>query len=160
MHWAAAIETLILIGVANSAPVVGGLALRGWMNRPLDGGASWFDGRPLFGSSKTVRGLALSLVVTAAAASVIGRGPIFGLSIAALAMAGDLVSSFVKRRLALPSGATAPLLDQVPESLLPALFAAWSLAFGVAETAAVVLAFSILGLLLSTALRRIRGGEA
>jgi hypothetical protein len=36
-------------------------------------------------------------------------------------MAGDLLSSFVKRRLNLPPSSRATGLDQIPESLLPAL---------------------------------------
>ncbi len=42
-------------------------------------------------------------------------------------MAGDLFSSFVKRRLGLPASERATGLDQVPESLLPALVCAYGL---------------------------------
>jgi len=40
-------------------------------------------------------------------------------------MAGDLFSSFAKRRLGLPASERATGLDQVPESLLPALVYAY-----------------------------------
>ena len=36
-------------------------------------------------------------------------------------MAGDLLTSFIKRRLAIPPSGMAPGLDQIPESLLPLL---------------------------------------
>ena len=39
---------------------------------PLDAGANFFDGRPVFGRSKTVRGLVLAVVLTAAAAPLLG----------------------------------------------------------------------------------------
>ena len=44
-----------------------------------------------------------------------------GFLIALCAMLGDLLSSFIKRRLGLPSSSMALGLDQVPESLLPLL---------------------------------------
>ena len=44
-----------------------------------------------------------------------------GLTVAGAAMAGDLFSSFVKRRLNLKPSSQALGLDQIPESLLPML---------------------------------------
>ena len=44
-----------------------------------------------------------------------------------MAMAGDLFSSFVKRRLGLPPSSRALGLDQIPESLLPLLVCRQSL---------------------------------
>jgi CDP-2,3-bis-(O-geranylgeranyl)-sn-glycerol synthase len=44
-----------------------------------------------------------------------------GITIAGAAMAGDLFSSFVKRRLGMPSSSQALLLDQLPESLFTML---------------------------------------
>ncbi len=41
-----------------------------------------------------------------------------------MAVVGDLLSSFVKRRMGLPSSSMALGLDQIPESLLP-LLGAW-----------------------------------
>jgi CDP-2,3-bis-(O-geranylgeranyl)-sn-glycerol synthase len=42
-------------------------------------------------------------------------GAVFG----ALALAGDLFSSFIKRRLGCTSGQSIAFLDQLPEALLP-----------------------------------------
>ena len=50
-----------------------------------------------------------------------GLDPVIGLTVAGAAMAGDLFSSFVKRRLNLPPSSQALGLDQIPESLLPML---------------------------------------
>jgi len=45
-----------------------------------------------------------------------------------LALAGDLLSSFIKRRLNLKSSARMPWLDQVPEAAFPVLMAmGWGL---------------------------------
>jgi CDP-2,3-bis-(O-geranylgeranyl)-sn-glycerol synthase len=52
---------------------------------------------------------------------LVGLGWGTGALIASVAMVGDLFSSFLKRRMKLPSSAKATGLDQVPESLFPAL---------------------------------------
>jgi hypothetical protein len=44
-----------------------------------------------------------------------------GLLVSAMAMIVDLLSSFVKRRMKLVPGSMALALDQIPESLLPAI---------------------------------------
>jgi len=88
---------------------------------PLDGGVQFVDGRPLFGRSKTVRGVVLAIMVTTAGAPLIGVDWQIGVVVGSLAMAGDLVSSFVKRRTALPPSSRASGLDQVPEALFPLL---------------------------------------
>ena len=76
---------------------------------------------PLFGPSKTIRGVVASLLVTTFGAPVIGLEFGIGLLVATTAMAGDLLSSFVKRRLGLAPSSRATGLDQVPESLFPLL---------------------------------------
>ena len=58
-------------------------------------------------------------------------------------MAGDLLSSFVKRRLALPPSSKATGLDQVPESLLPALACHGALVLTLADIALVVAVFFV-----------------
>jgi len=98
---------------------------------PLDGNRRFLDGEFIFGGSKTVRGLLVSSVITTLAAVALGLAPVIGFVIGAAAMLGDLISSFIKRRLRLPPGSKATLLDQVPESLLPLLIYAlyWDLAW-------------------------------
>ncbi len=56
------------------------------------------------------------------AAALLGYSAGFGLAFGALVMTGDLLSSFLKRRRGLPASSRATGLDQLPESLLPALF--------------------------------------
>lgn len=119
MHPVALLQLLVLLGIVNGAPVVAKKLLGGIAAWPLDGGAQFFDGRPLFGRSKTVRGIAVALVAAAAAAPLLGLPSALGIIVAATAMAGDLFSSFMKRRLKRPPSSRATGLDQIPEALLP-----------------------------------------
>jgi CDP-archaeol synthase len=116
------LQLLILLVVANGAAVVAKKLLSGKLSRPLDGGAVFVDGRPMFGPTKTIRGVVVSVMATAICATLVGLGWRVGVLIATFAMAGDLFSSFVKRRLNLASSSMAIGLDHIPESFLP-LFA-------------------------------------
>lgn len=119
------ISIALLLIVANGAPILAGNLLGSRFNAPVDGGRRLKDGRPLFGASKTWRGLTASLICTVLLSWLIGWGWLPGVVVAAGAMLGDLVSSFSKRRLGLESSARAPGVDQLPESLLPALLLYW-----------------------------------
>ena len=112
---------MVLLTLANGTPVVAKKIFGHSLALPLDAGVAFFDGRPLFGPSKTIRGIVLSILVTTASAPLIGLDWRIGSIAAAAAMAGDLCSSFVKRRLNFPPSSQALGLDQLPESLLPLL---------------------------------------
>lgn len=58
-------------------------------------------------------------------------------------MTGDLVSSFVKRRIDLPPSSRASGLDQMPESLFPSLACRDLLSLTIADMAVGVVTFSI-----------------
>ncbi len=64
-------------------------------------------------------------------------------------MAGDCLSSFIKRRLGLGASDKSLGLDQVPESLLPAVACALYLPLGFFDVAAIVLLFFVGQVLLS-----------
>lgn len=141
-----AIRLLCLLGVANSAPILGKRLLGGKLNAPLDAGLRFVDGRPLLGPSKTVRGVVLAVAASAAAAPVLGVPARLGRVVGAAAMAGDVLSSFVKRRLGVPSSDRALGLDQVPEALLPMLAVRAPLALTPAQIVGVTAAFLVLEL--------------
>lgn len=145
-----AIELLLLLLVANGTPVLVGVLLQGRWNRPLDGGHVCRDGRRLLGDAKTVRGLLASLLATQAFAAMLGFAWWYGLLFGGLAMLGDTASSYLKRRLGYASSCARPLLDQLPESLLPLLVLQPLTGSGSAEMAVAALAFLILDLLLSS----------
>ena len=113
------IELVLLLVITNGAPVIARLLLRQRFSKPLDRNLHFVDGRPLLGPAKTVRGIVSALLVTALMAPLFDLSPAQGALFALLAMAGDLISSFIKRRLGIKTSRSAPLLDQLPESLLP-----------------------------------------
>lgn len=149
------LRLMILLALANGTPVVAKRLCGDRWAWPLDLGRRWRDGRPLFGASKTIRGAVLALAVTAAGAALIGLGATLGLVVAAVAMAGDLCSSFVKRRLGLAPSSQAMGLDQVPESLLPLLAASAFLPLSLLDIGLGVALFWIGELLLSRLLYRL-----
>jgi len=101
------------------------------------------DGHPLLGRSKTWRGVASAIVLATCVAFLIGLPWWLGVIIAASAMAGDGLSSFVKRRLGLDPSSMTVGLDQIPESLLPALACAAYLSLSPIDVLAIVLVFSL-----------------
>ena len=110
---------------------------------------TFIDGRPIFGSSKTIRGIIVAVMATSACAPVFGVAWTTGLVIGLAAMVGDLISSFIKRRMGRPPSSRALGLDQIPESLLPALACKSLLALTVADVILVVALFSVGGFILS-----------
>jgi hypothetical protein len=115
------LQLLFLLVLANGTPVFAKKILGERFAYPLDGGVEFVDGRPLFGRSKTIRGVLLAVLVTMAGGSLIGVEWVIGFLVGSLAMAGDLLSSFLKRRMDLPPSSRASGLDQLPEALFPLL---------------------------------------
>jgi hypothetical protein len=66
------VQLMVLLGLANGTPVIAKKTLGNILARPLDGGMNLADGQPLFGDSKTIRGIVLSIVVTTLGAPLIG----------------------------------------------------------------------------------------
>ena len=124
MHLLLIAQLLTVLAVANGTPIIVEKFLGKFLAFPIDGGATLADGKPLFGSSKTLRGLALSIAATTAVAPLIGLNWRIGALVAAMAMLGDLLSSFLKRRMGLAPSRQALGLDQIFDSLLPPL-ACW-----------------------------------
>ena len=121
MHIGSILQLMVLLTLANGAPVVAKKVFGGRFALPLDFGLMFFDRRPVLGPSKTFRGIVVAVLAAAAGAPLIGLDPIIGMTAAGAAMAGDLFSSFVKRRFNRPPSSQALGLDQIPESLLPML---------------------------------------
>jgi CDP-2,3-bis-(O-geranylgeranyl)-sn-glycerol synthase len=135
------VRLLVLLAVANSAPIAAKRWLGTHFDAPLDGGRRFVDGRPLLGPSKTVRGLLAAVVGTALAAPLLGWSVDIGALVGALAMLGDALSSFVKRRLGIEASGRATGVDQIPEALLPLAVLRASLDLTWLQVAAVTLAF-------------------
>ncbi len=116
---------------ANAAPVL----LGGYF--PIDGGRKAWDGRPIFGSSKTWLGLAGGLAAGCLCAVLeahlltgttwdlwSGQSLWYvssGIALSVGALAGDLLGSFVKRRIGAKAGDPSWLMDQLPFLLVSLL---------------------------------------
>ena len=154
MQYLLILQLLVLMTLANGTPIVAKKIFGPRFSFPLDAGTIFVDGRPLFGHSKTIRGIVVSILVTAVSAPLIGLDLTIGAMVAGAAMAGDLFSSFVKRRLNLPPSSQALGLDQVPESLFPMLACRNALSLTIADMALGVGIFFIGALILSRFLFR------
>jgi CDP-diglyceride synthetase len=148
------LQILVLLTFANGTPIVAKKIFGSRFALPLDAGINFCDGRPLFGASKTMRGIVVSILITTAIAPFIGLDLTIGAIVASSAMAGDLFSSFVKRRLNFPPSSQALGLDQVPESLFPMLACRDALSLTIADIALGVGIFFICELILSRLLFR------
>lgn len=142
-------EILLILFAVNGAPIIMRNLLGDRFAFAVDCGGVWIDGKPLFGPTKTWRGIASAVLVGAASAWMLGFAVRIGLLAAALSMLGDLLSSFIKRRFKFAPSGMALGLDQIPESLLPlvGLKEEWHLGFG--DIFSLVLAFFALELAIS-----------
>jgi len=99
--------------IANAVPVL----ISG--NKPIDNNALFIDKKPILGKNKTWEGFLAGLVgacVAGSVISVIERSPsmaLLALGAGLSALLGDILGAFIKRRLGIPPGAPAPLLDQL-----------------------------------------------
>jgi CDP-2,3-bis-(O-geranylgeranyl)-sn-glycerol synthase len=144
---------LALLVTSNTVPWLLGIALGPRGAAPLDLGRRWRDGERLFGAHKTWRGLASAIAGTGLVGWLAGLDPGLAAVFGALAMAGDLLSSFVKRRLRLAPGRDVPGLDQLPECLVPLIALARPLALDATRVVTLAAAFTV-GHLLIARLRR------
>jgi CDP-2,3-bis-(O-geranylgeranyl)-sn-glycerol synthase len=117
----ASLCALMLLVAANSAAWLAGCALGSRFAAPLDCGIMLPDGTRLLGSHKTWRGLIVGALAAALVAPLCGHPAALGFAFGALSLTGDAASSALKRRMRLAPGAQVPLIDQIPEALLPVL---------------------------------------
>lgn len=148
-------QLLLLLAVANNAPIAIKRLLGDRWSCPLDGGFTLRDGRPVLGPSKTVRGVVAAVAACVLCAWLLGLAPGIGATIGVIAMAGDALSSFVKRRLAIEPSGRAVGIDQIPESLLPLLALQWSLGLSFLQIVAITAAFGLLEVPLARLAHRI-----
>ena len=147
------LELYVMLVLANGAPVVAARILGERWDQPVDGNRLWSDGRPMLGKSKTWRGLVSGCLACALFSLVAGLGFLFGALFGFLGLLGDMISSFIKRRMGLQSSARALGLDQIPEAALPMILATFWLPVGWESALLVVLPVSYTHLTLPTILR-------
>jgi len=108
----------------NFLPPLANLIWKESFNIPLDFNKLWLDGQPLFGSHKTVRGILTSVLGSLLFLPLFDLKWLLVCIAAFLAMTGDLLSSFIKRRLKYESGKPVIVLDQFFEGFFPTIFLA------------------------------------
>jgi CDP-2,3-bis-(O-geranylgeranyl)-sn-glycerol synthase len=149
MHFWLVHQLVLLLIITNATPVILSLLAGRHWNRPLDGNRLFRDQQPLLGPSKTIRGVAGAVLATAAIAPLFSLTVPEGATFAILAMSGDLFSSFIKRRLGIASSRSVPLLDQLPETVLPLWGMQAALGASVDEIVLAIALFVVIDLLLS-----------
>ncbi|MFO1206199.1 MAG: CDP-archaeol synthase [Burkholderiales bacterium] len=149
------LRVMMLLGIANGAPIIATRIFGERFSAPLDGGLLLRDGAPLFGDSKTIRGVVASVGCSALFAPLLGFDWMLGAAVAAVSLAGDLLSSFLKRRRRLEPHAEAFGVDQIPEALLPLVVFRAQLGLAPLEILVLVVAFVALACLLSQLLFRL-----
>ncbi len=96
---------------ANGAPVIFG------GGRSIDGDRKFLDGKPILGSHKTFRGFFAGLVIGTLVGLVehvlFESSFLLGFVLSLGALIGDLMDSFIKRRLDIPPGSPLPVVDQL-----------------------------------------------
>jgi CDP-2,3-bis-(O-geranylgeranyl)-sn-glycerol synthase len=141
------LELLLILITANGTPILLRRYLGSSFSQPIDGGLILSDGHPLFGCSKTWRGLFSGLSATAILAFIIDFPVLFAVPFALLSLLGDLFSSFIKRRLKKPPSSKCIGLDQLPETLFPLLAGAYWFGYGLEIIVIVTLFFFLINLL-------------
>jgi hypothetical protein len=147
-------KTIVLLLIANGAPIIAKKVLNDRYNLPLDLEKSFKDGHPLFGYSKTWRGLLSSVTATSLAAPLLNLSVQQGALFALATMCGDLLASFIKRRLGYIESSRTRGLDVLPESLLPALAMKLPLSLAWLDILAVAAIFFLIEVWLSPILYR------
>jgi CDP-2,3-bis-(O-geranylgeranyl)-sn-glycerol synthase len=147
IDFTAAARAFLMIAAASSVPwAVGRVCGNRWA-WPLDCDLTLWDGERLFGAHKTWRGLVAGIVASTVVGWALGPGWLVGCGVGALALAGDTLSSAVKRRMNRRPGAEIPGLDQVPEALLPLWLFRGPLGISTTTALVLTLVFTILDLL-------------
>ena len=128
--------------IANAIPVIGG------GGRPIDGGRCFSDGQRILGDGKTIRGFVVGIcfgtltgivqylvaphlrpilsqyvTVTPEMDYVLSIGVPVTFLMSVGALTGDMIGSFIKRRVFVKSGNPSPFLDQVGFIIMALIFA-------------------------------------
>jgi len=140
----AVFEIVAFLLWVNFLPPLFNLILGNQFNWPLDRGLLFVDHRPVFGAHKTFRGILCSVLGGIAVFPFLGIVWWSAGLTALLAMSGDLLSSFIKRRFNVSSGKTVVVLDQIFESLFPLLFLSYLLQLSVQQMISILICFVLI----------------
>lgn len=150
-----AFKILVILIVANAAPLLTASFCPKGRRQPLDGGRKLADGNPILGENKTLWGLLSGISAAGILSLLFGLPLVIGLLIASVSLLGDLLTSFVKRRLGLVEGGAAYFLDHLLEGALPLLLCKGLFSFSWSLSFALLMLFIGCGLLGSMVAKRI-----
>lgn len=137
------LKILTLLWAVNFVPPLVAFLLEDKWDTPLDWGYRLPDGNFLFGSHKTVRGFLAGTGSGLLSGMLLGIPWWVGLGAGLLSMGGDLLSSFIKRRLGISSGDIVPILDQGFEGFFPFLLLGPYFSLSAAEILLLAFCFSL-----------------
>ena len=132
-EWTLRFAALLWVIVANTSPWAAGRLFGACGATPLDLGVRLRDGARLLGAHKTWRGLVAGALGCAITARLCGYPYALGAAFGVLSLAADAATSFAKRRMRTAPGAELPLLDQLPEALLPLIVLSRLLGIGLID---------------------------
>ena len=107
------VQILLLLLLANGAPVIARKVLGTRWAWSVDGGRHFVDGKTWFGKSKTIRGILASVLTTSLGAVLIGYSVATGALFSIASMGGDLISSLIKAGLLTVASGGAVLTSEV-----------------------------------------------
>jgi predicted MPP superfamily phosphohydrolase len=137
------IVVVFFLLLVNGLPPVTAIVAGDNFGSAVDGGRLWLDGRPIFGKNKTIRGIIAGSLGGSLTFMILGLPWRITILTALFAMVGDLLSSFIKRRLAFHSGRDIVILDQLFEALFPLAFLNLYLSLSILQNIAILLFFII-----------------
>ena len=106
------LHVLIVVGLANGAPIIATRILGEHFAQAIDAGKCASDGYRWLGDSKTWRGIVSAFLLALPVALWLGYSPGTAFALISLSMLGDLISSFIKRRRGLASSSRAIQSDR------------------------------------------------
>ena len=143
------LNVLIVLGLANGAPILAARIFGEWFATPVDAGSIASDGHPWLGDSKTWRGIVAAYLLGLPMALWLGFAWSEAFVMIGLSMSGDLCSSFIKRRRGMVSSSRAIGLDQIPEAGLPVLYLWITQRLALMDGVIIVLLFIVVEIIVS-----------
>ncbi len=137
------VQIIILLWTINVTPVLMAFIFEKKWDTPLDGGVLFFDGNPIVGSHKTIRGLLGGILAGIFVGAILGISFWIALLTGVLSMLGDLLSSFIKRRFKSIEGTDYPVMDQIFEGAFPLIVIIPAYSLTIVQSLALILFFIV-----------------
>lgn len=116
------LTTVFFLLWCNFLPPLSNLIFGNRFNIPVDFNKKFIDKKPIFGAHKTFRGIIIAVMGGTLWFPLMKTSWQVAFFAAIISMAGDLLSSFIKRRFQMESGKSAPILDQFFEGTFPLIY--------------------------------------